>query len=50
MHDLYPTTLEALKMVLPVLRQMGYKITTVSDLANEKGYTLENGIIYRFFK
>ena len=50
MHDLYPTTLEALKMVLPVLRQMGYKITTVSNLANEKGYTLENGIIYRFFK
>ncbi len=50
MHDLYPTTLEALKMVLPVLRQMGYKITTVSELANEKGYTLENGIIYRFFK
>lgn len=50
MHDIYPTTLEAVKMVLPVLKEMGYKVTTVSELAKEKGYTLNENIVYRFFK
>lgn len=50
MHDIYPSTLEAVKMVLPVLKEMGYKVTTVSELAKEKGYTLNENIVYRFFK
>ena len=49
MHDIYPTTLEAVKMVLPELKSRGYKITTVSELAKIKGYTLEKGVSYRHF-
>ncbi len=47
MHDIYPETLEAIKMVLPVLRERGFKITSVSGLAEEKGRVLEVGHIYR---
>lgn len=50
MHDIYPETIEAVKMVLPVLKEMGYKVTTISELANEKGRVLENGVIYRSIK
>lgn len=50
MHDIYPETIEAVKKVLPVLIERGYKVTTVSELAKEKGVTLENGHIYRSFK
>lgn len=47
MHDIYPETLEAVKKVLPVLRERGFKITTVSELASLKGRVLEAGHIYR---
>lgn len=47
MHDIYPETLEAVKKVLPVLRERGFKITTITELANEKGKTLEKGHVYR---
>lgn len=50
MHDIYETTLEAVKMVVPLLKAKGYKITTVSELAQIKGVTLENGVSYRHFK
>lgn len=50
MHDIYPETVEAVKMILPVLKERGYKVTTVSELAREKGKNLENGHIYRSMK
>lgn len=50
MHDIHETTLEAVKRVLPILKKMGYKVTTVSELASLKGYTLENGKVYNSFK
>ena len=50
MHDIYPETLEAVKKVLPVLRERGFKVTTVSELAHEKGRVLEPGKLYRSFK
>lgn len=50
MHDIYGTTLEAVKMALPILRSRGFKITTVSELAEIKGVTLEKGVSYRHFK
>ncbi len=50
MHDIYPETLEAVKKVLPVLRERGFKVTTVSELASEKGVTLEAGKLYRGIK
>ena len=49
MHDIHEETLEAVKKVLPHLREIGYKITTVSELASEKGVTLEKGKIYSSF-
>lgn len=50
MHDLYPDTVEAVKKVLPVLKERGFKVTTVSELAKIKGKTLENGVVYRSVK
>lgn len=50
MHDIHETTLEAVKRVLPVLSKMGYKVTTVGELASLKGYTLENEKVYTSFK
>lgn len=32
MHDIYKTTLEALKLILPELKKQGYQIVTVSEL------------------
>ena len=49
MHDLYPETLEAVKMVAPKLNEMGYEITTVSKLAESKKIELLRGTIYRSF-
>ena len=50
MHDVYITSLEALKKVLPELKAMGYTVTTVSELASSKGYTLENKTKYYSFR
>lgn len=49
MHDIHETTLEAVKKVLPILKEMGFKITTVSELSSIKGYTIENGKVYSSF-
>ncbi len=46
MHEVYPETIEAVKMVLPVLTNMGYKVTTVSELAEIKNIKLEQGKVY----
>lgn len=50
MHDVYITSLEALKKVLPELKAMGYVVTTVSELASSKGYILENKTKYYSFR
>ena len=50
MHDIYGTTLEAVKMALPILKSRGFKVTTVSELASIKGVNLENGVSYRHFE
>lgn len=47
MHDLYPETVEAVKKVLPILKERGFKVTSISELAKIKGKTLENGVVYR---
>lgn len=50
MHDLYPETVEAVKKVLPILKERGFKVTSISELAKIKGKTLENGVVYRNIK
>ena len=49
MHDLYQATAEATVDIVPTLYSMGYKMVTVSELAEAYGYTLENGVEYYSF-
>lgn len=50
MHDIYPTSKEAIKMLIPELINNGYKLVTVSELAKIKGKTLVPGQIVREIK
>jgi peptidoglycan/xylan/chitin deacetylase (PgdA/CDA1 family) len=43
MHDGYPNTVEALKRLLPDLKNAGYQIVSVSALAKAHDCTLKNG-------
>ena len=49
MHDIHPTTAEALNKVLPWLIKNDYDILTVSELAARKGAKLTNGKAYGGF-
>ncbi len=46
-HDLYPTTIEAIKVLLPILYADGYKVVSVSELFAANNIQLENHKIYR---
>lgn len=50
MHDIYPTTVEAVRLALPELKARNYEIVTVSELAKIKGVELKKGKIYRKFR
>lgn len=50
MHDLYPTTIEAVKMLIPKLNSLGYEVVSISDLVKYKNYNLKNGEIIRKIK
>lgn len=50
MHDLYPTTIEAVKMLIPKLNSMGYEVVSISDLAKYKNYQIKNSEIIRKIK
>ena len=45
-HDLYPTTAAAMEIVIPELVRRGYKLVTVSEMANARGVKLQNGNVY----
>lgn len=46
MHDSYKTTIEATKMLIPKLNEMGYKVVSLSELIELKGYEIpENKVI-----
>ena len=49
MHDIYYSTLKAIEKVLPILKERGYKVTSVSELARLKETILENGKTYTKF-
>lgn len=49
MHDIHPTTVEALKKVLPWLVKNDYDILTISELAKRKGAVMHNGKAYGGF-
>ena len=41
MHDIYESTAEAVEILVPKLKEQGYQIMTVSELARYRGKTLE---------
>lgn len=43
MHDLYPASADAAAKFIPELISQGYKFVTVSELAEARGITFENG-------
>lgn len=45
-HDLYESTYEAIKVLVPYYYEQGYKIVSVSELFATNGKTLENSHIY----
>ncbi len=50
MHSLYSSTVEASETIIPWLLDQGYQLVTVSELAEYKGYELENGKVYYSFR
>lgn len=50
MHEVYPETVEAVKMLLPELKARGYEIVNVTELASIKNVELKKGNLYREFK
>ncbi len=46
MHDGYPNTVEALKRLLPDLKNAGYQVTGVSQMAKANNCPLKNGSTY----
>ena len=49
MHDLYGSTAEACKTIIPKLVEEGYQLVTISELAKAKGIDLEAGECYYSF-
>lgn len=50
MHELYESSYESLKIILPWLYANGYQVVSVSELAKIKGKTLEYGKAYLSFR
>lgn len=46
MHDLYPSTANAVKKLIPRLVKKGFQLVTVDELFYYKNITLENGKVY----
>ena len=49
MHDIYEASVEAAIIAIPKLMERGYQIVSVSELAEARGYILENGKVYSRF-
>ena len=51
MHVIYDSTLEAVDKLIPQLQSEGYQIVTISEMAEYKGFELQEGkIYYQFIK
>lgn len=46
-HDLYESTRDAVKELMPLLKEQGYQAVSVGELFKSKGITLEAGTSYR---
>lgn len=50
MHDIHKQSVEAAVQLIPMLIQRGYQLVTVSELAEARGVTMENGASYSQFR
>lgn len=48
-HDIHSTSVDAIEILLPTLKDMGYEMVTVADLAASRGVSLEAGKSYGSF-
>lgn len=46
MHDIHEASVEACKTIIPELKNRGYELVTVEELAAAKGYEVEPGVTY----
>ena len=46
MHDLYPSTAEAVKKLVPRLKKKGYQLVTVDEMFYYKGIKAKAGKVY----
>lgn len=46
MHDIHKPTMEAALELIPMLKNEGYQLVTVSELARAKGLSLQSGKVY----
>ncbi len=46
MHDVQPSTVEAIKTIIPELQERGFSLVTVSDMFRLKNISLEKGVQY----
>ena len=49
MHDIYQSTVEACKTIIPELINRGYELVTLETLAAANGVDLQNGVTYYGF-
>lgn len=49
LHDIHSPTIDAVLELVPYLIGEGYQLVTVSELAEARGLTLENGVMYTDF-
>lgn len=50
MHSIYKQTAEATEQIIPALKERGYQLVTVSELAKARGVSLEAGKNYSSFR
>ena len=48
MHDIYPSTADAAAVIIPALKEKGFQLVTVSELASFRGGMMP-GRLYRKF-
>lgn len=45
-HDIYDTSVDAAERLIPALKERGYEMVTVSELAKRKGKALSPGDVF----
>lgn len=50
MHDIYPTTVEAVPILIDTLRSAGYEFATIPELTKIRGIELSPGVAYYNFR